>query len=42
MKTRLPLAVAIPAFSVGLATVAAQGKPTVYLVATAHLDSHWN
>ena len=44
MRKRLTLAMAIFAFTVGLAEVLTQDvtKSTLYLVATAHLDSQWN
>ena len=43
MKTRWPLAVALVSLTVGVAHVTTQvQKPTLYLVATAHLDSQWN
>ncbi len=45
MRTRVTLAIAIFAFTVGLAEVLTQdagNTSTLYLIATAHLDSQWN
>jgi alpha-mannosidase len=42
MQRRSTLAFAVLAFVVGAHLVAQDRKPTLYLVATAHLDSQWN
>ncbi|HWK12498.1 MAG TPA: hypothetical protein VNR64_20715, partial [Vicinamibacterales bacterium] len=43
MLKRVPLAVAILSLTAGLATVSTQNAgTTLYLVATAHLDTQWN
>lgn len=42
MRKRLTLSISIFAFTVGLAQVITQDKSTLYLVATAHLDTQWN
>ncbi|HEX6976392.1 MAG TPA: glycoside hydrolase family 38 C-terminal domain-containing protein, partial [Vicinamibacterales bacterium] len=44
MRKRLTLSMAIFAFTVGLADVLTQdaNRSTLYLIATAHLDSQWN
>jgi alpha-mannosidase len=42
MKRMWLVATALLALTVGLAPVGTQGKTTLYLVATAHLDSQWN
>ena len=43
MQKRVPIAALILALTAGLATVSTQNaRTTLYLVATAHLDSQWN
>lgn len=43
MPKRVPLAAVVFAFTAGLATVSTQNAgTTLYMVATAHLDSQWN